>query len=215
MVKKSGLIFSAIVLLFASSTAFADTLWSNGAVSGNTGRCDWNSPNCGSTGWTVYDDFKLSSNSTITGFTYNDYLAWGSWNDYTGTNWTLYYNQSAPWSGTPIASGTMAGTLTPGDSGSELVSLLGLNIGAAPGYYILGFQNNFSGDTATTRAGAAGNGLIGYFQQDNLGTYHFDLAGDTAFSVLGSAATPEPSSLLMLGSGLAGLAAALRRKLVA
>src|SRR5579871_5041759 len=124
--KKLGLLLLGLLTFCAANASASSLLWSNGAVTGNTNRCDMNIADCGSNGWTVYDDFKITAPSTITGFTFNDFLAEGSWSDYSSTKWTLYYGDSTPWAGSPIASGTLAGALSSGDLGTELISLLGL-----------------------------------------------------------------------------------------
>ena len=93
------------------------------------------------------------------------------------------------------------------------LSISGLNIPVTTGYWIVGFQNNMSNASdITERQAALGNGLPGYFQQDNTGASQFTLDGDTAFTVSGTT-TPEPSTLLLLGSGLFAVTGCIRRRL--
>lgn len=208
--------FLALVLLFVATTAYAGTtFWNNGAVNGDTGRCDSNGYSCSSErDWVVYDDFLVPSNiRAITGLTFNDYLQNGTWSDYVGTGWALF-NAANPF-GTPTYSGFAVFTTALQGDGSMLLSITGFNVPVTPGYWIVGFENDYSGGEVSTRASAAGNGLPGYFQQGFFPVnYWYAIgSGDTAFSVSGRSATPEPGTMIMFGSGIIGLAGVLRRKI--
>jgi len=213
------LAFVAMVLLVASTVAFADTTFYNQPWDGgNTYKCDANTPTCLSQaplneGWTAYDNFAIPTAITkITDFTYVSLISSGSWADYTGTNWTLFGpNPSDPF-GTAAYSGTAVGTLTDLGNGNMMVSVTGLSIPVAAGQsWIFGFSNDMSnpGDVTYCATAGAGDGI--YWQQDNAKNYQYTVPGNTAFSVSGTS-TPEPSTLIMVGTGLLGSVGVLRRK---
>jgi len=70
---------------------------------------------------------------------------------------------------------------------------------------------SYSSDFTGRGTSGAGDGT--FWQQDNLKKYQFTLSGNTAFSVSGTSTTPEPSTLMMLGTGLLGSVGVLRRKI--
>ena len=210
-----------ILLLVLSSSAIlrADaTFWNNGIALPQWIGNDSNGTGTGP-GYTVYDDFTVPNNvTTITGLSYTDILNYGSWSDYVSTNWSLFFNASDPF-GVPLYSGTAVFTMTPQGNGLMLFSVTSLSIPVSSGHWYVGFQNNFSSNmqiVESSRAGAAGNGLPGWWQQDNTKGFQTETPyGDTAFAVSGTSIgepSPEPSSLVMLGSGMLGIAAMVRRK---
>src|SRR5437762_1117403 len=96
----------------------------------DSNRCDTNNiitSGCGTTGWTVGDDFTLGSGGTVTGFSYNDFIAGlGLVSDYTGTVWNIW-NGDPFTTGAVVASGSTVGVVSAGVAGTELVVVTGLN----------------------------------------------------------------------------------------
>lgn len=80
------------LVLGSTVVASADPIvFSNGPRNGNTERCDSQPHVCGGAGtWTIYDDFSLSSRTTVTGFSFSDHFADGSLNDYLDTEWSIW-----------------------------------------------------------------------------------------------------------------------------
>jgi hypothetical protein len=207
-----------VVLLIASAAAFADITFYNQPWNGGDFLCDANTPTCTAdpnvTGWTVYDNFIVPNGVTrITDFTYVDNSF--AWNFYTSTNWTVFGpNVANPFGVLPKYSGTAVATMTDLGSGYMMFSITGLNLAVTPGTWIVGFQNEMGGlqsDIFSTRGTSnVGDGVV--WQQSNAGIKQFTWSDNTAFSV-STSSVPEPSTLLMLGTGLLGGTGAIRRKL--
>jgi hypothetical protein len=159
----------------------------------------------------ISDSFTLSSPATVTGVTF------GSWTDPGATVTDLQWAIGTTDFASDIASGSASITNT-GFIGSEygfdvdsnLFSLPDLSFGA--GTYWLTLSNVTASDS--------GDGGIEAWDQSNGPSsaddinYPYNPIPSETFSILGntSSVTPEPSSFLLLGSGLAGLAGLLKRK---
>lgn len=212
--KKLCLLVLAVFLV--NTAAFADEMIGGNTWDGNsTNHCDADTQGCGlKLGWTVYDNFNNSrGHDKLTGFSYVSQVVRGLESDYVSTNWFLFGPDASDPFGTPVASGTVQGGLTDLGDNYFQIDVTGLDVALIPHTdgWIIGFQNNMSDPTdVTSRAsGFPGDGT--YWQQDNNKRFQITLEGDTAFAVYG---TPEPSTLLMLGTGLAGGVGMLRRKLL-
>lgn len=199
------------------NSASASVLFDNGGVAGPTGRCDTQNTACGGTGWMVADDFILAANSTITGFTYNDYIDSEPRSAYTGTVWNVW-NGNPFFGGTIVASGLSMGLITDGAAGSRLVTVNGLNVDLSMGTYWLGIQTQQARHGVWDRGhtdGAAGNAIQWDGPTDHSASDADNgLNRETPFTVLGTTATPEPSTLLLMAAGI-GVVAVRRRSRVA
>jgi hypothetical protein len=212
-------------LLIAVSTialaANADvTLYSDGAPSGAYSAWTINY------GFQVQDSFNLSSASTLTGVTFGSWLSTGD--TASAVDWAIVTTEGTQTLACAGCSGTA--TLTPDGSFSvtgfsgfsgvdQSFSLPDLSLSAGtywlelqnlvtndgdPGYWDMNggpssvWENSFNDQTGSNCSQGNGPGTC---------SNSFTIVGTT-----GAAATPEPSSLALLGSGLTLLAAEIRRR---
>lgn len=204
----------AVLALGATSGARASVLWNNGGPVVNSGFCSSNAPTCQSNGWTIYDDFKLTGASTVTGFTYDsDFNDFGSSNDYTGTNWSIWSSDPrTSWSSGPLLSGTSVGVNSADSAGYTLTTVTGLNLHLAPGTYWIGLQNNVDNGQVTGYVTSGASMLGPASQSDNSGTFFNPNTPDASFTIEGMASIPEPATWALMLFGVAGVGAALRRR---
>jgi hypothetical protein len=213
------LVMVGLLTVSYSRTAKADSIWSNGLPLSISTNCNSSPDMCngpaGNTGWTVYDNFNLTSATTITGFTLDSFFLMGSPADYLSTNWSIWALDpitSMAFSLPPLASGNAVAALAP-DAFATAFTVSGLNVDlTTPGTYWFGYDNVLnSSDSAETLA-VLSNGvdLSGYEQTSNDSTVTFNQSGNTVFSINGTLdsngggdpPTPEPSTWALAGLGL-------------
>jgi hypothetical protein len=202
---RNAIAVSALLVLFllAATPSFCQSvLYTNGPING-TGNA-WNISN----GYTVADSFTLASTSTIGSFSA------GLWalpvDTPTSVQWEIvsgvpFVNQSVVASGTGSFSNTSLGAAKYGyNLYASTVGVTGVTLGA--GNYYLELYNAVlpSGDS------------IYWDENDGLSTAYQNgsaLPGSEAFTIYStSAATPEPGTMLMFGTGVLGLLGAARRR---
>jgi len=206
--RKIGIAALTLVLLgVATLPASATTLYDN-TTSSSYGTNGWYNTS-GYTFYSISNSFDLSSASTITGATFAQWVLPGA------TLSQIQWSIGSSAFDTSLASGTqnnpdtgfIANTLYGFVINGESISIPSLALG--PGTYWL----------TLTNAVASDGGLAAWDESDgpssavDLGVGGID---SETFTIEGNlASTPEPSSLLLLGSGLAAFAGMLRRKLMA
>ena len=215
-----------LIGLLAAGPAFAGTLYDNGPINGQTGAWDI------VFGFVVSDTFALAGSSSVNGFMIGVWNECEGCGEMTSLQWSM---TSAPNGGTVYGSGTAT---TGGGSGGLLtsqllytnqfgygidevtVSGLSVNFGLG-GTYWLNLQNAQGGDgyffwDENSGAGCGGdNGMGGGCPsqaQDNNGIGTIPSESFTVLAALPDRAFPEPSSILLLGSGALGVLGVLRRK---
>ncbi len=197
-------VLSLLALTLAVVPAMAGDLYDNGAINGNVDAWTINF------GYVVSDTFTLSASSVVTGVTFGAWLFPGD----TLTSAEVSIT-SAEFGGTSYFDGTVnfsQGSCTTNGFGynvcAETGTFAGVNLGA--GTYWLNMQNASvpSGDPVYWDENSGPSSA----SESALGTIPSE-----AFTVLGSGGTggttPEPSSIMLFGSGILGLAGLLRRKL--
>ncbi|MFQ6333509.1 PEP-CTERM sorting domain-containing protein [Methylophilus sp. 3sh_L] len=204
-------LFLHLVLFFASiwtSNSFSEELFNNGVPIFATDRCISGPLQCGEFDgrtWVVYDDFTLSSNSVVTGF--SNWNGFGSISDYLNTSWSiwsdLHSSPSLEVEGTLIASGNNVGEIKL-SNGFNKVTIDGINVNLDAGIYWLGISHTLkSGSNPYTYVAsdsqAPANGI------QSIGTALTLMFGlESAFTVNGyiknapPLAVPEPSNSALL-----------------
>jgi len=217
-------LLTILCLALAAVPALAQQ-WSydNGPLNGTTDAWTINF------GYIVSDTFVAGGNS-VTSFSFNTWEFSGD--SLTSVDWSI---TSAENGGTVYGSGTATkGGNGPGGGGSlssvfvssnqygydtDKNTVSGLNVtlggGGAPGStYWLNLQNAVvpSGDPVfwdeNSGVGCGGSGCPSMASESSVGTIPSE-----SFTIGGGGTTPEPSSIMLFGSGILGLAGVLRRKL--
>ncbi len=203
----------AVICLTLAALPASANLWDNGPINGTINA--WSINN----GYSVGDSFQLiAAQNTVTSFSFGAWVASG--------DTVLSVDWSITEQGVTLASGTASGLTNQYQSTNAGYDILkvtasGFNIPLGPGVYYLNLEN------ATTPQGGAvywdendgvgcggsdGNGLncISTAYQSGIGSIPSE-----SFTIQGTGSggtTPEPSSLLIFGSGVMGLGGLLRRR---
>ena len=201
-----------LCLALAASPVWASS-WSydNGPINGSVDAWTFNS------GYIVSDTF--TAGGTVNGFEFGVWEFLGD--SMTSVDWSITSGEN---SGTVYGSGTASGAnltdhflYTNGDSYDiDLITVTGLNVSNPGGTLWLNLQNGVvpSGDPVywdeNSGVGCGGAGCPSRASENSVGTIPSE-----AFTISGGvpSTTPEPSSIMLFGSGVLGLAGVLRRKL--
>jgi PEP-CTERM motif len=212
-------LLTLLCLTLAMLPASAQVLYDDGPINGTTDAWTINF------GYITSDSFTLFNNSKVGGFNFG---AWELPGDtLTSVDWSI---TSQPFSGNVFGSGTAGGSnltdqfISTNQYGYDIdkITVTGLNVNLASGStYWLNLQNAVvpSGDPVywdeNSGIGCTGDNGMGEgcpsqaasscFECDNIPSESFDINGT-------SGQTPEPSSIVLFGSGILGLAGILRRK---
>jgi len=197
-----------LCLALAAVPAFAD--YDNGPINGTTDAWTINF------GYIVSDTFT-SNGSPVTGFSAGVWEFPGD--TVTALDWSITSGEN---SGTVFGSGTASGGnisdkyISSNQYGYNIdtITVTGLNVALSSGTYWLNLQNASvaSGDPVywdeNSGTGCGGSGCPSQASESALGTIPSE-----AFTVAMGGTVPEPSSIMLFGSGILGLAGVLRRKL--
>lgn len=203
----------ALICLTLAALPASANLWDNGPINGTINAWYINS------GYTVGDSFQLiAASNTVTSFSFGAWVATGD--TVSSVDWSITEQ------GVSLASGTASGLSSAYQSTNAGYDILkvtasGLNVVLGPGVYYLNLQN------ATTPQGDA----VFWDENDGVGCGGSDGSGlncissayqsgmgvipSESFTIQGSGSggtAPEPSSLVMFGSGVLGLGGLLRRR---
>jgi hypothetical protein len=207
MMKSSGFAvsFLGMVLTMATVPASADVLYSNvGPTSdGGDGSLDITTGH----GWIATDSFTLSQTvSIVDGANFDIWLAPGD--PLTNVDWSIGTSPFGGTSATATTTGSQVGTGTEGvPVFLESIAIPDLSLG--PGTYWFTLQNAVTNDGFDSYWDVSYGPSTAFYENPNEGVY-LSVPSET-FNIL-SATSPEPASFLLLGSGLAGLAFMIRRK---
>ncbi len=195
-----------ITLAFALPAMADATLYDNGPINGTVYAWPINF------GYEVADSFTLSSASTITGFNFGTWL-------YPGDSVASvdYQIGTQPFEGATVTASVTDTFLYLNQYGYDIDQevVTGLNVALSAGTYWLTLGNavDTQGEPVywdeNDGPSQATDGAIGSIPSES-----FQIIGTTGTSTTNtSSTTPEPGSLVLLGSGLLSVAGVLRRKL--
>ncbi len=199
-------IASLVILCLALAAIPAVAQYDNGPINGTTDA------------WTINFGYVVSDTFTTSGGSVNN-ISFGVWEFPGDTMTTVDFSITATENGTGVG-GTRNTTdkfISTNQYGYN-VDVISFNTGGVPlnaGTYWLNLYNAVvpSGDPVywdeNSGAGCGGSGCPSSASESALGTIPSE-----AFTIGGTVgSTPEPSSIMLFGSGLLGLAGLLRRKL--
>src|SRR5208337_216507 len=206
------------LVLGAIPTLAQQDLYDNGPINGTTDAWTINF------GFELADSFTLLNNSTVGGFMFGVWEYPGD--TLTSVGWEI---DSEPLGGSDYGSGTASGKaltdhfISVNQYGYDIdkITVTGLNVGLSGGTYWLNLQNAMvpSGDPVywdeNSGIGCKGDdGMGGGCPSTGKENYEGTIPAES-FDIngTGGGTTPEPSSFVLFGSGILGLAGVLRRKL--
>ncbi len=200
-------------LMLAVAPAMADTLYNNGPLNGTVDAWTINF------GFSVSDSFQVANNSSIQGLHFN---YWDAVSNDILTTVDMQIGSTSFGGSTQTLTGVTNTFLGFSPFGFSLFqadfSFTGISWSGA-GFVTLSNACTTSGCSVTqpiywdenSGAGCTSSGCPSVAYENTLGSIpseSFTLSGTS-----GSGTTPEPSSIILLGSGILGVAGVLRRKL--
>jgi len=183
-----------LVILVLSTAAFGSVTISTWTTS-NTDH---------SSGWAFAAQTFVAPGNDLTNYTvgfYNQYpsgqLSFSvyAWSGDAPVGSALFSTTSLSWTGDGYTTGPINVALTTGNEYGVV-----LNWGGASSDYLVYGNDSYSGG-------------IGYWSQNAVTWFAYPTLDEQFTAVFNGTTTPEPSSLLLLGSGVLGLAGLLRRKI--
>jgi len=220
MTRTKSTYLALLAVLLSPVAAHADLIIANGTI--DPTRVTWNDTD---PSFTIYDDFTLTGDTTITGIEHGIFMT--VIGNYVQTFVSIFDGIDLS-ANAIIAEFAVTGTLTSNGlvtSNSNVpngfdVLITGLNLNLGAGTYFLGIRTDTVSGLASIGSGAGGLDTIGPGLFQAFGTSPaaggFTREDDHfAFNLLGDAASvPEPGTLALLGIGLFGMGLARRRRKV-
>jgi hypothetical protein len=199
-IKFPALCFLGLLGAVAAVPASAGTLYDN-STTGPTGSYQYSGSPFADP-FAASNSFTLGANSTITQIMFGDWVAEGD--TLNSVDWAI---TTEPFAGTTVASGTASSyttTLQDINTGwaisSNVFSIPDLSLGA--GTYYLQLDNAVESTNYPTFWDISSGPSTAYQYNTNF-PGAIELPASETFAIYGTtAATPEPSSLLLLGSGI-------------